>query len=202
MVAIGLGLTTLMSLAMWRASASCARATSNATEAKDQMRAQFARFLALTGSAPIGILRVDADGEIMDANGRLAEIAGVTAEEILGQGLWQRVHAADREALRSLLTASDEDGALRCGSSETTSSAGSTCGSRWSSPKSTRRRTGLATVIDVTEQMFAEETLVQSEATQQLITREFARQARHDPLTMLTNRAELTEQWSTRGREG
>src|SRR5438093_760780 len=69
-----------------------------ALERAAQLKASEERFRLLSAASPVGMFRTDAEGRGVYTNARWSEIAGVSAEEALGDG-WQRaVHPDDRAA--------------------------------------------------------------------------------------------------------
>ena len=63
-----------------------------------ELKASEERFRLLSAASPVGMFRTDAEGRGVYTNARWSEIAGVSAEEALGDG-WQRaVHPDDRAA--------------------------------------------------------------------------------------------------------
>ncbi|MCX7680776.1 MAG: ATP-binding protein [Anaerolineae bacterium] len=58
------------------------------------------RYQTLARISPVGIFRTDADGATTYVNPKWCEIAGISAEEALGDGWLKAVHPDDREALR------------------------------------------------------------------------------------------------------
>ena len=70
---------------------------------KEQQRAEQAlrhsdlQLRGLTAAVPIGIFQADAHGHFVYVNERWCEIAGMTAEESIGEGWFKGIHPDDRE---------------------------------------------------------------------------------------------------------
>ncbi len=62
----------------------------------ERLRVSEARYQTLAESAPFGIFQTDADGGILFANARLASIAGLPPERLLGDGWFDAIHPQDR----------------------------------------------------------------------------------------------------------
>ncbi len=57
------------------------------------------RFRTLSGSAPVGIFKTDAEGSLVYVNARWQELTGLTMEEARGQGWSRMLHPEDRDAV-------------------------------------------------------------------------------------------------------
>ncbi|MFD1623796.1 PAS domain S-box protein [Azospirillum griseum] len=62
----------------------------------ERLRVSEARYQTLAESAPVGIFQTDADGGLLYANARLASIAGLPPERLLGDGWFDAIHPQDR----------------------------------------------------------------------------------------------------------
>jgi PAS domain S-box-containing protein len=62
----------------------------------ERLRVSEARYQTLAESAPVGIFQTDSAGEVIFANARFASIAGLTLEQLLGNGWLNAVHSQDR----------------------------------------------------------------------------------------------------------
>ncbi|MCK7593566.1 PAS domain S-box protein [Pseudomarimonas salicorniae] len=58
-----------------------------------------ARFRGLSDSAPVGIFETDAEGRCVYVNRRWSELAGLSAEQAMGDGWARALHPDDREAV-------------------------------------------------------------------------------------------------------
>jgi PAS domain S-box-containing protein len=62
----------------------------------ERLRVSEARYQTLAESAPVGIFQTDSEGSVIFANARFASIAGLTLEQLLGNGWLDAVHPQDR----------------------------------------------------------------------------------------------------------
>ena len=65
--------------------------------AEEDLRKSKERYRVITTHSPAGIFQTDAQGDCIFANPRWCEIAGLTSEEALGQGLSQALHPDDKQ---------------------------------------------------------------------------------------------------------
>ncbi len=68
-------------------------------QANAELQASQQRYLTLTRISPVGIFHTDTTGSTIYVNPRWCEIAGIPAEQTLGEGWIDAVHPDDREAL-------------------------------------------------------------------------------------------------------
>ncbi len=69
--------------------------------AASELKASEALFRSLSESAPVGVIRSDADGELVYANAKSAEIFAITEQEMHAKGWRKRLHPEDVDVLRS-----------------------------------------------------------------------------------------------------
>ncbi|MBI4781045.1 MAG: PAS domain S-box protein [Oscillatoriophycideae cyanobacterium NC_groundwater_1537_Pr4_S-0.65um_50_18] len=68
-------------------------------QAEEALRESERRYATLAQTLPVGIFRADLDGKATYLNDRWAEIAGLSAEEGLGDGWRQSIHPDDRQQM-------------------------------------------------------------------------------------------------------
>jgi PAS domain S-box-containing protein len=76
-----------------------------ADTAAREMKRQGELFRGLIASAPVGVFRADGAGKITYTNSRFQATFGMTEQEVLGEGWYERVHPDDKDALWQSLTA-------------------------------------------------------------------------------------------------
>jgi diguanylate cyclase (GGDEF)-like protein/PAS domain S-box-containing protein len=185
----GLLLTVLLALIVALLGGSKNRAMRLAQHATLDLRTSEQRFRSLAMSSPLGVFSLSAEGSCEYANYRLCELTGRSAQELLGSGLTGIYHPDDRAALRKAVTGDlDRASALRLRLQLADGSL------RWVKTHAAPLRdkddqlTGwVGSVEDVT-------TEVQAQIAAQQLSVELTRQARHDHLTGLPNRAYFGEQ--------
>ncbi|WP_017716700.1 bifunctional diguanylate cyclase/phosphodiesterase [Kamptonema formosum] len=67
--------------------------------AEEALRASENRYHTLVNLSPVGIFSTNARGEFLDVNARWCEMAGLTAEEAVGEGWARSIHPDDRERI-------------------------------------------------------------------------------------------------------
>lgn len=75
-----------------------------------QLQASQRRYTTLAESAPVGIVRTDAQGSCVYANQTLCHVAGLPMEDLLGQGWLRLIPEVDRETVVSHLSSTIESG--------------------------------------------------------------------------------------------
>ena len=75
------------------------RDVSEARASQRALQASETRFRTLAAAAPVGIFQADPAGRLVYVNPRWCDIAGVDADEAMGQGWMRALHPADRAAV-------------------------------------------------------------------------------------------------------
>jgi len=68
-------------------------------QAEEELRKSEERYRAITNHSPAGIFQTDAQGDCIFVNPRWCEIAGMTADEALGQGWSRALHPDDKQRI-------------------------------------------------------------------------------------------------------
>jgi PAS domain S-box-containing protein len=93
----GTAMHLLLFAMLWSLWNTRSRAVALARDMTRAVRRREAEWQAMSDASPLGIFRADTEGRWVYANPRLAALAGIAAEDLLGEG-WQRaVHPAERE---------------------------------------------------------------------------------------------------------
>ncbi len=97
-VSIGLLLTAIAGAATWFATRWLANRLNTRDHAAEAREASIARFRASFTHAPMGVVEIDEDGDILAVNPRFASKLGFLPEELLGVPMLDLIDGADRRA--------------------------------------------------------------------------------------------------------
>ncbi len=111
LISIGLLLTAVLGAITWFATRLLTERLSTRDHEAQAREAAIARFRASFTNAPMGVVEVDADGDILAVNPRFASKLGYLPEELLGTYLFDLVDGADRQSALDIAAAMRADGA-------------------------------------------------------------------------------------------
>ena len=69
-----------------------------------ELKLSEALFRGVSESAPVGVFRSDANGNVVYVNAKSTDIFAMTEQELLSNGYFARIHPDDREAYETLFT--------------------------------------------------------------------------------------------------
>ncbi len=96
-MSLGLLLTAILGIATWAATRRLLDLLSTRDHVAAAREAAIARFEASFTNAPMGVVEIDADGDVLAVNPRFASKLGYLPEELLGTRLLDLVDGADRK---------------------------------------------------------------------------------------------------------
>ncbi len=96
------GHTRRTELAVQQATAELRRRITERTEAQDALRESEARLRSILNHVPLGVMFLDPEGQVIDGNPRIAEMAGRSVDAMRGTNVLDMVHPDEVSRLQSL----------------------------------------------------------------------------------------------------